>query len=65
MKHQQILKAFLPIHQVSLGNAFNAHLIVYIHAHSIFRAKWAKYNSTTLKKDWVIITCITTIWMDK
>ena len=22
------------------------------------RAKWAKYNGTTLKKHWVIITCI-------
>ena len=52
VKHQQILKVFLPVHQVSLGNnnIYNGC--------SNFRAKWAKYNGTTLKKDWIIITCI-------
>ena len=51
MKRRQILKAFLPIHQVSLGTTFNAHLIVYIHAHSFLEPNGAKYNGTTLKKD--------------
>lgn len=60
MKYQQISKAFLPIHQVSLGNKYNNYTLIYIivtHT-NIFRAKWARYNGTTLKKDYTIITCI-------
>lgn len=34
------------------------YVIITSHNIQIFRAKWAKHNGTTLKKDSIIITCV-------